>query len=100
MTFADWIRDNPPPSLERLAKHYGGLGAVPEGVMAAFEAERAEWQMRVRFRHLDPPTSNKPAPAIAESVPGATIPAKILEKVEADMKQRGIGLRPALKEGK
>jgi hypothetical protein len=100
MTFEEWIKDNPPPSLERLAMHYGGVGLIPEGVLAAFEAERAEWQMRVRFRHLDPPTSDKSAPApLPESIPGADIPANILEKIEANMKQRGIGRRAPFEEG-
>ena len=97
-TFSEWLKDNPPPSLEKLAKHYGGLGKVPSAVLDTFEAGRAEWQMRVRFRHLDVPTSTEPAPApVPESIPGADIPPEIMAEIEANMKQRGIMQRPCLK---
>jgi hypothetical protein len=99
MTFAEWIKANPPPSLERLAKHYGGLGCVPAGVLDTFEAARAEWQMRARFRHVDPPTS-EPAPApLPESIPGADIPPEIMKAIEENCRARGIGQSKKQKKG-
>jgi hypothetical protein len=52
-SFTEWLVDNPPPDLQALAEHYGGLGNVPEGVMLTFEAEREEWQQRLKLRHLE-----------------------------------------------
>jgi hypothetical protein len=98
-SYADWLKRNPAPDLLALAKHYGGLGRVPEAIMQTFEAERAEWELRRKFRHLDPPDATSgPEPVDhEESESGADIPPHILKEIEANMKQRGIGRRPRLK---
>jgi hypothetical protein len=99
--FSDWLKANPPPDLLALAKAWGGLGNVPEAIMQTFEAEREEWQMRRRSRHLDPPSepSTTEPPYHEESEPG-DIPPEILKKIEANMKERGIMRRRCLKKGK
>jgi hypothetical protein len=101
-SFADWRQNNPAPDLLALAKHYGGLGNVPEAVMQTFEAARAEWELKRKNRHLDPPDSVSGVEPVdhEESAPGAAIPPDILEKIEANMKARGIMRRPRLKKGK
>jgi hypothetical protein len=102
-SFSEWLKANPPPDLLALAKHYGGLGNVPEAVMQTFEAEREEWQIKRRSRHLEPPASEPSTTEPSyheESEPGADIPPDILKKIEANMKARGIMRRPCLKKGK
>jgi hypothetical protein len=98
-SYSDWLQRNPAPDLLALAKHYGGLGNVPESKMQEFEAAREEWEARRKNRHLDPPDSSSGVEAVEheESMPGADIPPDILKKIEANMKQRGIGRRPCLK---
>jgi hypothetical protein len=100
--YSEWLKRNPAPDLLALAKHYGGLGHVPEAVMQTFEAEREEWELRRKSRHLDPPDSTSGEETIDhdESEPGADIPHAILKKIEANMKARGIGRRVCLKKGK
>jgi hypothetical protein len=100
--YDDWLARNPAPDLLALAKFYDGLGNVPESKMQEFEAARAEWEERRKHRHLDPPDASSGEEPIdhPESVPGAPIPAHILEKIEAECKARGIGRRLALKKGK
>jgi hypothetical protein len=101
-SFSAWLKDNPEPDLLALAKHYGGLGNVPESVMQTFEAARAEWQLKMRSRHegLETPEL-KPEPTYhEESEPGADIPPEILKTIEANMKQRGIMRRACLKKEK
>jgi hypothetical protein len=44
---------NPQPDLQALAQRYGGLGNVPDAVLDAFQAEREQWEVRRKFRHLD-----------------------------------------------
>jgi hypothetical protein len=100
-SFSEWRKNNPEPDLLALAKHYGGLGNVPEAVMQTYEAARAEWELRRKSRHLDPETvSHTEPPYHEESEPGSDIPPDILKKIEANMKQRGIMRRPCLKKGK
>jgi hypothetical protein len=98
-SFSAWLKDNPEPDLLALAKHYGGLGNVPEAVMQTFEAARADWQLKMRSRHLNLETSEPNSEPIYhdESEPGADIPPEILKKIEAKMRQRGIMRRPCLK---
>jgi hypothetical protein len=99
-SYADWLERNPAPDLLALAKHYGGLGRVPEVKMQEFEAAREEWESRRKSRHLDPPDSSSGVDPVDhdESEPGADIPPDILKKIEENMKQRGIGRRPCLKQ--
>jgi hypothetical protein len=100
-SFSEWLKDNPEPDLLALAKHYGGLGNVPEAVMQTFEAARAEWQAKVRSRHLNLESEPGPEPTYhEESEPGADIPPEILKKIEANMRQRGIMRRACLKKEK
>jgi hypothetical protein len=88
-SFAEWFKNNPAPDLLALAKHYGGLGNVPSGVMDTFEAERAEWELRRKSRHLDPETeSSSEPPYHEESEPGADIPTEIMAKIEANCRRR------------
>jgi hypothetical protein len=97
--YSEWLKRNPAPDLLALAKFYDGLGNVPESKMQEFEAAREEWESRRKNRHLDPPDASSGVEAVEheESEPGADIPAHILEKIEANMKQRGIGRRPCPK---
>jgi hypothetical protein len=101
-SYSDWLKRNPAPDLLALAKFYGGLGNVPDVKMQEFEAEREEWEARRKNRHLDPPDASSGVEPVDhdESEPGADIPPDILKKIEANMKQRGIGRRPCLKKGK
>jgi hypothetical protein len=97
--YSEWLKRNPAPNLQALAEYYDGLGNVPEAKMQEFEAARAEWETLRKSRHFDPPDSSSGVEPVDHigSEPGEDIPAHILKKIEAECKQRGIGLRPALK---
>jgi hypothetical protein len=101
-TYAEWRKYNPEPDLQALAKKWGGGGlTIPEAEWRKFDTAMKEWEVRRKNRHLDGVSLEPREPAIEhpESIPGADIPKDILADIEANMKQRGIGLRPCLKKG-
>jgi hypothetical protein len=69
-SYAEWLRDNPPPDLQaiinefgrseveimqdgQLRKFYGGFSDVPPEVWADFTRKMINWQMRRKYRHLE-----------------------------------------------
>jgi hypothetical protein len=90
--YSEWLKNNPAPDLLALAKHYGGLGKVPEVKLQEFDAAGEEWELRRKNRHHDPDTVSDTVPIEhAESEPGADIPPNIMKAIEANCRQRGIG---------
>jgi hypothetical protein len=99
-TYAEWLKANPAPDYQALAKKWGGGGlTIPEAEWQKFNAAMQEWEARRKNRHLDgdDPTPREPAIVHPESIPGAEIPPDIAAKIEADCKARGIGPRAPLK---
>jgi hypothetical protein len=50
-TFADWLKDNPPPDLQALIAVYGEYDKITTEAWVMFERDREQWQMAYRYRH-------------------------------------------------
>ena len=73
-TYAEWLKANPAPDYQALAKKWGGGGlTIPEAEWQKFNAAMQEWEARRKNRHLDgdDPTPREPAIVHPESIPGA-----------------------------
>jgi hypothetical protein len=52
-TFADWLRDHPPPDLQELVQRFDGFSKVPPREWARFDAAMARWREAYRRRHQE-----------------------------------------------
>ena len=50
-TFADWIKDDPPPELSELIERYGSYVAIPAAELYAFWERLRRWNIRRITRH-------------------------------------------------
>ena len=50
-TFAEWLTDNPEPSLQALVERWGGYSRVPPEAWTAFDRSMQRWRTAYKQRH-------------------------------------------------
>lgn len=53
LVFADWLLENPPPSLGEMIEKYGSFIDIPDDIMDQFYKDCEEWRDRLRHRDMD-----------------------------------------------
>jgi DNA N-6-adenine-methyltransferase (Dam) len=66
--FSRWLKDNPPPDLQRLVDRYGGHSKVPPEAWADFDRAKVSWEVKRKSRlRYQPPAGD--ALATPDQVP-------------------------------
>lgn len=51
--YAQWLKANPAPDLQKLVAEFGSYAAIPPWRHEQWDREYADWQERYRARHKD-----------------------------------------------
>jgi hypothetical protein len=55
MTFAEWLEQNPMPTLTELIERHGGYPNISDEAWNTFDGAMVDWQLNYRNRHHDAP---------------------------------------------
>lgn len=50
--FAEWLKRNPPPSIDTLIEKFGSYGAITAQAWADHEKALRRWRVNLRWRHI------------------------------------------------
>jgi hypothetical protein len=51
--FAEWLKNNPEPSLAELVERWGGFSKVPVEAWKKFDRKMADWKLRYQQHHRE-----------------------------------------------
>jgi hypothetical protein len=52
-TFAEWLAENPEPSLTELVERFGGYARIPTAAWIDFDRRMERWQYAYQRRHRE-----------------------------------------------